>query len=67
MKKVLKQKHLRFSITDGRHKLGGIAFGLAEQGLPEDAMDVAFSLQLNAFRGRETLEMMVKDVRPATE
>jgi hypothetical protein len=47
-------------------RLDAIAFNMAEQGLPDGPIDVAFQLDLNQFNGRESIQLKVQDVRPST-
>lgn len=66
--RVLKDEHLRFTLVQDGRALPAIAFGMAEQyhteGVPE-AVDVAFIPQLNTWRGETTVQLQVKDLRPA--
>ena len=64
--RVLKEKHLKFEVLEGNMRLDAIAFNMAEQGLPDGPIDVAFQLDLNQFNGRESIQLKVQDVRPST-
>lgn len=67
--RVLKDAHLKLSITQPETDvvLEAIAFNLAEKeedvasGMP---FDVAYTLEINRWRDRETLQLNVKDIRP---
>jgi single-stranded-DNA-specific exonuclease len=63
LKQLVGGKHCRLTVTDGTNRMSGIFFGCIPDDVPEGRVDVAFALQLNRFRGEETLEMQVKDVR----
>lgn len=58
--------HLKFRMAQGGRTLEAIGFGLAEHVPPESlgtgAVDVAFTLDENHFRGRRSLQARVRDV-----
>jgi len=66
--RVLKDEHLRFTLTQDGRAFQAIAFGMAEfyhtEGVPE-LVDVAFIPQLNTWRGETSMQLQVKDLRPA--
>lgn len=66
--RVLKDEHLKFTLLQEERAISAIAFGMAEQyhteGVPEQ-VDVAFVPQLNTWRGETTVQLQVKDLRPA--
>jgi single-stranded-DNA-specific exonuclease len=59
------RNHLSFYFRDGPMALRAIAFGFGEMASSLDGQraDLAFVPTINRFRGRETLELRVKDVR----
>jgi single-stranded-DNA-specific exonuclease len=57
--------HVKFHVTDGDTTVEAIWFGAEEVVLPAGGMDVAFTATLNDFRGETTVQLRVKDVRPA--
>ena len=67
--RVLKDTHLKLSVTQPETDVivEAIAFNLAEKeedvasGMP---FDVAYTLEINRWRDRETLQLNVKDIRP---
>ena len=63
--RVVGKRHLKFNVSDGDTTVDAIWFGAGDQELPAGAMDVAFVADLNEFRGVETVQLKVKDVRPA--
>lgn len=63
--RVVGERHLKFSIRTRRGSLDAIAFGFADQPLPEK-LDLAFVMQENDFMGRRSIQLNVKDFR-ATE
>jgi single-stranded-DNA-specific exonuclease len=60
------RSHLKFRFgSQGEYE--GVAFRLGERMNElnrEKTLDVAFSLDWNTFRGRETLQLMIKDIQP---
>ncbi len=63
--RVLKDKHYRLTLRQGGSVCDAIYFNGAEGELPPPPWDVAFTILRNDFRGRVSLQMNVKAVRPA--
>lgn len=61
--RVLKKKHLKFSVTDGEMTASAIWFSAGEAVLPSGVMDVAFTAELDDFRGEPTVQLRVRDIR----
>ncbi|GJM27942.1 MAG: single-stranded-DNA-specific exonuclease RecJ [Cyclobacteriaceae bacterium] len=65
--RVLKQQHLKFRVrSDSGNFFDGIAFGMAHYAEALEAgsdFDMAYSLEMNTFRGEQSLQMMVKDIK----
>jgi len=55
--------HLKFFVTDGETTTGAIWWGTGACELPVDEFDVVFAPELNEYRGTETVQLNVKDVR----
>jgi single-stranded-DNA-specific exonuclease len=64
---IVGKRHLRMTFTSGNAQLSGIAFGMGERPVPEGPLDIAFYLQKNTFRGRDSLQAVVRDFRPGRE
>ena len=62
--RILKEKHLKLALSDGRIHIDAIGFNMAEK-LPAGPVDIAFTLQENRWNGRTTLQLNLKDIRPA--
>ncbi len=65
-----KQEHVKFTWRNGDDVMEGIGFGLAS--LPwlksfkvDDLVDVLFNLEINEYRGRRMLQLMVRDIVPS--
>ena len=65
--RILKEKHRKFSLRQHGRRLDAIWFGSAERDLPQLPWDVAFTIDRNAFRGKVSLQLLVKDVRRSGE
>ena len=62
--------HYRCMIADDTATVNAIAFGWADRILPEwrsQPVDVAFKLELNEWRNRQTLQAQVVGIAPAAE
>jgi single-stranded-DNA-specific exonuclease len=62
--RILKEKHLKLTLSDGKTRREAIGFNLAEK-LPSGAIDVAFTLQENNWNGRTSIQLNIRDIRPA--
>ncbi|MBN2684844.1 MAG: single-stranded-DNA-specific exonuclease RecJ [Pontiellaceae bacterium] len=62
---VVGEKHLKFSVSDGEHTFDAIAFGYPLEALPAGKIDLAFVLKENQWHGSSSLQLQVKDIRPA--
>ena len=66
--RVLKDEHIKLTLRHEDRAFSAIGFGMAEQfhteGIPE-RVDVAFVPQLNTWRGETSLQLQMKDLRPA--
>ena len=61
-------RHMRLRLRQGRHVLNGIYFSATPETAsiqPGDLVDVAFTPQVNDFRGERTPQMNVLDIRPS--
>ena len=60
---ILSKKHLRLELYQNGAIREAIYFGGAEIELPTPPWDVAFTIQRNEYRGRQSLQIHVTDVR----
>ncbi len=60
-------KHLKLLLRAGRNTFDGIAFrqGYWLEDMPE-ALDIAYRFEVNEFRGRSTLQLNIKDIKPGS-
>jgi single-stranded-DNA-specific exonuclease len=61
--RVVGKNHLRFNVTDGDTTAQAIWWGRGDFELPQGNFDVAFTPELNEFRGVENVQLKVRDVR----
>jgi len=64
--RIAGEKHLQFAASQGGYSHACIAFGLADllPHLPKD-LDLLCTPSINEWRGRKTVQLMVRDLRPA--
>ncbi len=61
--RVLKDKHLRFEFSSGRHALPAIFFNGTEHPLPRPPWDLALRIERNTYRGRDEPQIHVVSIR----
>ena len=61
--RVVGQKHLRFNVSDGDTTVGAIWWGRGEVRLPQGKLDIAFNAEWHEYRGVESVQLKVRDVR----
>ena len=65
---VVGKKHVRFRVQQGGYSLACIAFGLASKlEMLQGRVDILFQIDTNTWQGRTSLQLKVKDIRPAAE
>ncbi len=61
-------RHIRLRLRQGHHSLNAIGFGLTPQSASiaqGDMVDVAFIPQINEFRGEQSVQLNIQDIRPS--
>jgi len=61
-------RHMRLRLRSGRHSVNAIYFSANPEMAsiqPGDVVDIAFTPQINEFRGERTVQMNVLDIRPS--
>ena len=61
-------KHTRLRLRQGRHLLNAIYFSATSESAsiqPGDVVDVAFTPQINSFRGEDSVQLNILDIRPS--
>lgn len=62
---ISSDRHLKMSLLKGGKRFTAMLFGTGSGGCPVvqgDVVDAAFSLEINHFRGRENIQLMLKDI-----
>ena len=59
--------HLRLTLESRGTRRSAIAFGMADRGIPEGPVDVAFYLQRNSYMGNDSLQLNIQDIRASEE
>jgi single-stranded-DNA-specific exonuclease len=58
--------HLRFTARQGGYSTPCIAFGMADRaGELSGELDLLFAPQINEWQGRRSVQLQIKDLRPA--
>lgn len=63
---ISSDRHLKMSLIKGGRRFTAMLFGTGSGGCPVvqgDVVDAAFSLEINTFRGRQDIQLMLKDIR----
>lgn len=66
--RILKDQHLKVSFRQGDTVLPAIGFNMAERFYTEDLsgpVDIAYTPQFNTWRGEVSIQLLLKDIRPA--
>ncbi len=63
--RVVGEKHLKLSLVSNGFTFDAIAFNFPIERLPQGRIDVAFTLKENHWMGSTTLQLQVRDIRPA--
>lgn len=63
--RVLGGRHLKFRVRHDGTAMNAIAFGMGDRAIPESPVELAADLVENTYRGETTLQLVVKDFRPA--
>lgn len=68
--RVMKDTHLAFTVRQGERRFNVIGFGMAERFYTDPVpslADIAYTPQLSTWRGETTVQLVLKDLRPAEE
>ena len=62
--KIVKEQHIRFSLSQDNVTITGIGFGMADKfRLLEQPVDVVFTIDMNEWNGEKNLQLIVIDFR----
>jgi single-stranded-DNA-specific exonuclease len=65
-RRVVGEAHLRLRLTRDRLNFTAIAFRMAEREVP-DLIDIAFFPEINEWNGSSSVQLRIKDLRPAEQ
>ncbi len=65
--RIVGKNHLKLVLASGATQRDAIAFGMAGRVLPNGPLDVLFHLQENNYLGRRSVQLNIKDFRPAQD
>lgn len=66
--RILKEQHLKLSVRQNGKVISAIGFGMAERFYTEEMpgkIDIAYTPQFNTFRNETTVQLLLRDYRPA--
>lgn len=61
----LSGNHLRLSLRQGNYGCDAMFFNGGHVHLPDPPWDIAFTIERNVWRGRESVSVSIQDIRPA--
>ncbi|MCF7801665.1 MAG: single-stranded-DNA-specific exonuclease RecJ [Candidatus Marinimicrobia bacterium] len=67
--RIVGVNHLKFKVREGRQSVDAIGFGMGEHYemlIANKPVDVAYVITENEWQGRRTIQLEVKDLKPAT-
>ncbi|MBQ8510646.1 MAG: single-stranded-DNA-specific exonuclease RecJ [Clostridia bacterium] len=59
-------KHTKLTVRSGNVQLTALCFGMPSEGFgyrAGDVVDLAYNLDINEYRGRQTVQLLVRDIR----
>lgn len=62
--RILKDAHLKLTFTIGGTLIDAIGFKLADKAPQGECIDILFTPELNVWKGRENLQLRLRDIRP---
>jgi len=61
---LLKDRHLRMTLGQGKKSFSAIAFNMANKDVKQgDLISIAFSPQFNLWKGRKTIQLKIRDIK----
>ena len=63
--RILKEKHIKFSLMQNGSNHDAIYFNAADLDLPRPPWDIAYTIERNEFRGRVSVSMIIQAMRTA--
>lgn len=63
--RILKEQHLKLMLAADGRRFDAIAFNMARRKPAAPEVDIAFTLDINTWNGRRSLQLRVKDIKEA--
>jgi single-stranded-DNA-specific exonuclease len=63
--RVVKERHLKLRLFAGDRSMEAIGFNLAQGRAFPEKVTLAFSLQVNEWNGRKSLQLSLKEIKAA--
>jgi single-stranded-DNA-specific exonuclease len=60
-------QHVKFSLTDGRQTLEAVWWNAGNAAWPENRFDIAFTPEINDYKGRRSVQLKLLDWRPCAD
>jgi single-stranded-DNA-specific exonuclease len=60
-------QHVKLFATDGRHALDAVWWNAGKAAWPENRFDIAFTPEINEYKGRRAVQLKVLDWRPCVD
>jgi single-stranded-DNA-specific exonuclease len=65
-RRILKERHLKLKLSLGAVYYDAIGFNMANMAAVDELVDVAFSLDVNTWNGKKSIQLKLRDIRSAT-
>ena len=62
-RRILKERHLKLQLETGGRRFDAIGFNMAPHGEEAPLIDVAFTLQVNEWNGRRSLQLRLRRIK----
>ena len=63
--RIVGKNHLKLTLGDGERDIDAIAFGMGDYELGKGKLDSVFQVQENNYMGEKTIQLNIRDFRPA--
>lgn len=64
--RVVGNAHLKMTLVSGSRSCEAIGFHMADRIVPEEPIDIVFTVRRNQYMGRSSLQLQLQDFRPAS-
>lgn len=64
-RRILKERHLKMRLAAGGKSFDAIGFNMGGRENPDEHLDIAFTLGVNVWKGKKSIQLRLKDFREA--